>query len=342
MKIIALILSQVLFLNEGFSRSLSTATFRLEFEKKLLESVEQWNKAKNYNQLIDKMPATKAEKALLKNLVQEEGLSRTKPVPVDFVPREHKFKVHLKSGVESIWVLSMDPTFVAYDGKQVLEFRPKSNISDYFSISKTEKKSSKLKSKSAFWKLILPEAQAQFLTPEKQIELEARYKKEADRQTKLVKKILLVTLLSFVGFLAVFWAWGKFAHHLNPNWGVEGAAKKREEKDLARENFPDVEKTLFSTDESLEYFSCESEEKSSALRLIRFKGKDESKLEFNFGEGTLNLESLLKANDPHSAKLEKAEYCCQHHPCGVWLAQRLTGEVPAIYESETHKSSGTR
>ncbi len=340
MKIIALILSQILFLNEGFSRLSSLATFRLELEKKIFEGVELWNQAKDYSQIVDNLNATKAEKALLKKLVQEEGLEKTKPVHVDFIAREHKLNVKFKGGPTSIWILAVAPSIVTYDGKQVSEFFPKSKVGDYFSKSKNKKKFSKIKRTSFLWQVTFPEARAQFVTPEQQIEWEAKLKKEADRQSSLVKKILLVTLFSFVGFLGIFWLWGKFAHHLNPTSDVDGAATVQKHRELARENYPDIERTLFSTEEPLDYFECESADKSSALRLVRFKGKDQSKIEFNIGNGSYKLPPPDTAKDTNALKVEKAEYCCQHHPCGGWLSLRLIGEVPDIYESEKGKNSG--
>lgn len=351
MKLISLVLSLVLFFNQAMASSPSVADYNVEFEKKLFDAVVKWNGASTYGQLIEQLPASKGDKSLLRSLARKYGVERQKPVNLEYIPSKNKLFAHFKKETVPFWILANHPTILVYDRQKILEIKPKASIASFFTEEqknlkpspkeKSDIKSNPHSSKGAMlWSLFNPQAKA--LTAEQATELEAQYKKEAERQTKFVKTLLWVTLFSFVGFIALFWAWGKFAHLLNPAWGVEGAANKREGIAGAKANFPDIEQTLFSAEEPLDYFECEDVEKSSPLKKIRFKGKDHAMTEFNIDGDGDKLKGLLAKKDSFAPKLEKAEYCCQHHPCGAWLAQHLAGEVPGYYDHKNSTETGSR
>lgn len=315
--------------------ALAATDYRTEFTRKMNALVRHWNQAESYQVFVQKSPFSKADKKQLSAFLKKEGLLSRSPAKLEFQAEANQFIIRTDETTDSrIWIIEIAPELLVYDGEKIFEFSSKSKMKDILvlpdEVSSQPPKTSLLLN---LWQQMVPEAQAQFLTIEQQLALERRYKKAADRQTRLVKTILIAGVVGFGVPLVGGYLWGKFAHHLNPTWGHAGREKVRRDKVEAKKGFPDIEKTLFETEEPLVHFECEEGGQSSPARMVRFKGKQGNFIEFDLKGDVKKRQTLLAQQDESGRKINKIEECCQHYPCSQWLAQRLTGSTPDIYKS---------
>jgi hypothetical protein len=315
--------------------------FRLAFENKIQEGMAVWNRVSSYEQLIKELPIMPEEKKQMKSLLKAQGLLKMKPVPAEFIPQQRKFVMHFSKGDESIILLSMAPTVIAFNGESIIEVFPKSSILDIVKPKKNKSIKKPVKGAFLWWTLVVPEAQAQLYTNEQIIAMEQQNQQLAQQQTSLAKNILLAAGLAFGGFLLGAWLWGRYAHHLNPNWGLEAKSREREDwqqfnrnKQQLTQQYPELERVLFQDTAKLRFFKCAETpaegkaSRPSPVEKLSFISGDLKEKNFDFMSKPEELNKSIQAKDEYSEKIDKVNFCCMTPPCGQWLAEQLISRPP--------------
>lgn len=101
----------------------ASAALRLKQEVKVKEAVRLWNQSPTYRQLIEDLSfLSKEDKVFLQSVLKSIKIEKTKPVRVEYIPQKNRLMVRFQDIFQTLWVLSMDPSLILYDGSKVMEY----------------------------------------------------------------------------------------------------------------------------------------------------------------------------------------------------------------------------
>lgn len=283
---------------------------RLKQEEKIQDFIKTWNQSSSYSQWIDPLALAKKDKIFLQQLIKKEKQDRKKTVIVEYQPARSKLIFHWDEGPRPVWLLSLGPNMVFYDGNNVMEFQVGQTVQDFFSENAMEvgpylerkKKNSSQSGKTSRWLLFLPSAQAQLIpsTPEtvtpvtapsapnrtfsspldehnKVMQAKLEKDKKAKKKLKKENQTLLFVFLGALGAaIALPPAYNNASNLLNPHWGSEGNTQLKLDIKKLKEEFPQIDRDIFDGGPvTIKKFSCESFfNRNSPLKKVSYEFYD--------------------------------------------------------------------
>lgn len=355
------------------SVSLSAAQ-RLQQEDKIKNFIKLWNQSVSLNQAIEQFAVSKEDKYFLHQVLKKEKLETQKPARVEYFPNKSKMVLSFADGKKAFWVLSMNPSLVLYDGKEVLAFHHQSSIPEFFPEYKNQFKAlppqkKKKKSTTSWMSFWISPVYAQTdpstltttttTTPTIPKTFSELHNEQIAKQQEVLKKVakkqknFTQSLLWFIGLGAgvslSLMAVSKAASVANRHMGSEGYTNLQNDIEKLKTIYPEIDNSIFNGGAiEIKSFSCGTLfNKNAPIRKIRFQtrdrddGEERSRVEHDidlYDTPSMKEELIKGENKELSQKIQTLDRCCQNIPCDKWLEERLKDNQKVPADGESNKS----